>query len=67
LRKAGDFARFSGRKAEVRMRTPDASGRRRFVGVLRGVEAGQVSLELEGRQVALALDDVERARLVPEL
>ncbi len=67
LRKAGDFARFSGRKAEVRMRTPDPSGRRRFVGVLRGAEAGQVSLELEGRQVALALDDIERARLVPEL
>ena len=35
LRKAGDFARFAGRKAEVRMRTPDASGRRKFVGVLR--------------------------------
>ena len=67
LRKAGDFARFAGHKAEVRMRTPDASGRRRFVGVLRVAEAGQVSLEMEGRQVALALDDVERARLVPEL
>ncbi len=67
LRKAGDFARFSGHKAEVRMRTPDATGRRRFVGVLRGAEAGRVSLEMEGRQVALALDDVERARLVPEL
>ena len=67
LRQAGDFARFAGHKAEVRMRTPDASGRRRFVGVLRGAEAGQVSLEMEGQQVALALDDVERARLVPEL
>ena len=67
LRKAGDFARFAGHKAEVRMRTPDASGRRRFVGVLRGAEAGQVSLEMEGGQVALSLDDVERARLVPEL
>jgi len=67
LRKAGDFARFSGHKAEVRMRTPDATGRRRFVGVLRGAEAGQVSLEMAGQQVALALDDVERARLVPEL
>src|SRR5712692_10323691 len=67
LRKAGDFARFAGHKADVRMRTPDASGRRRFVGVLRGAEAGQVSLEMAGQQVALALDDVERARLVPEL
>ncbi|MGH8691026.1 MAG: ribosome maturation factor RimP [Burkholderiales bacterium] len=67
LRKAGDFARFAGRKAEVRMRTPDATGRRRFVGVLRGADAGRVQMELEGQTVALELGDVERARLVPEL
>src|SRR5438270_2612074 len=68
LRKHGDFARFAGHKADVRMRTPDASGRRRFVGVLRGAEEGSVALELEGQTtVRLALDDLERARLVPEL
>ena len=67
LRKGADFARFAGQKAEVRMRTPDASGRRRFVGVLRGAEAGRVSLEMDGQTVALELSDVERARLVPEL
>jgi ribosome maturation factor RimP len=65
LRKANDFARFAGQKAEIRMRTPDASGRRRFVGVLRGAEAGQVSMELEGQVIGLALDDVDRAKLVP--
>lgn len=72
LRKAGDFARFAGQKAELRMRTPGTGGRRRFVGVLRGAEAGQVIVEVDGagglkEQVALALEDVERARLVPEL
>jgi len=74
LRKGGDFARFAGRKAEVRMRTPDATGRRRFVGVLRGEEAGRVMLDLEakgqeldGQTVALQLADIDRARLVPEL
>jgi ribosome maturation factor RimP len=67
LRKAADFARFAGQKAEIRMRTPDPTGRRRFVGVLRGAESGRVSVELEGQTVALALDDVDRARLVPEL
>lgn len=67
LRKAGDFARFSGHKAEVRMRTPDATGRRRFVGVLRGAEAGLVNMELEGQTVRLALEDVDRAKLIPEL
>lgn len=67
LRKADDFARFAGRRAEVRMRTADATGRRKFAGVLRGVEAGQVSMELEGQTVRLALDDVDRAKLIAEL
>jgi ribosome maturation factor RimP len=66
LRKLADFERFSGHKADVRMRTPDASGRKRFVGVLRGIAEGCVNMELEGQTVSLALDDVERARLVPE-
>ena len=67
LRKRGDFARFAGHRADVRMRTPDASGRRRFVGVLQGADEGRVSMELEGQTITLSLDDVERARLVPEL
>jgi ribosome maturation factor RimP len=67
LRKEADFVRFAGHKAEIRMRTADPGGRRRFVGVLRGAAAGQVSLELEDRVMALALDDVDRAKLVPEL
>jgi ribosome maturation factor RimP len=67
LRKGADFARFAGHKAEVRMRTPDATGRRRFVGILRGAQDGCVEMELEGHKVELALEDVERARLVPEL
>ena len=67
LRKGSDFARFAGHKADVRMRTPDATGRRRFIGVLRGADDVNVALELEGQTVRLALNDVERARLVPEL
>ena len=67
LRKASDFARFAGHKADVRMRTADATGRRRFVGVLRGVDEERVGVELEGRTVALALADLDRARLVPEV
>lgn len=69
LRKLGDFARFAGQKADVRMRTPDAAGRRRFVGVLKGAGEGRVSLEVEGsgQTVALAIGDIDRAKLVPEL
>ena len=67
LRKAADFARFAGQRAMVRMRAPDASGRRKFLGVLRGVAEGRLSMELEGQTVQLVVDDVDRARLAPEL
>lgn len=67
LRKSGDFERFAGQKAEVRMRTPDATGRRKFVGVLRGAADGQVQVEFDGQTVALALDDIDRAKLIPAL
>ena len=67
LRKQEDFARFAGQKAEVRMRTPDATGRRKFAGVLRGTEAGQVNVECDGQVIVLALDDIERAKLIPAL
>ena len=67
LRKGADFARFAGHRAEVRMRTPDATGRRRFVGVLRGEGGGRVEMELDGQTVALDLADVDRAKLIPEL
>jgi ribosome maturation factor RimP len=67
LKKAADFARFAGQRAEVRMRTPDATGRRKFVGVLGGAREGRLSMEVDGHTVQFALDDVERARLVPQL
>src|SRR5437762_1974385 len=44
LRKRADFERFAGHRADVRMRTPDASGRRRFVGVLRGTAEQSISI-----------------------
>ena len=65
LRKAADFARFAGRRVDVKMRTPDQSGRRRFAGLLRGTQDGIATVEVDGHDVALNIDDIERARLVP--
>ena len=67
LRKERDFERFAGRRVEVRMRAPDAAGRKRFAGVLRGAKDGVATLEVEGQAVELQLDELERARLVPDL
>lgn len=67
LRGERDFARFAGREVDVRMRLPDEHGRRHYVGRVRGVGAGVVTLEVEGQAVALQLDAMERARLVPDV
>lgn len=67
LRKAADFERFSGQEVDVRMRVPDDTGRRRFVGRLAGVAGGAATVEVEGRAVSLKLDEIDRARLVPDL
>ncbi len=65
LRKAADFVRFAGERVDIRMRVADAEGRRRYVGLLGGAEGGVAKVEVDGRTVALRLDEVERARLVP--
>jgi len=67
LRRPGDFARFAGRRVDVRMRLADATGRRRYVGLLRGIEGTTATVEVDGAPVALQLEGMDRARLVPEL
>ena len=67
LRKAADFARFAGGKVDVKMRAPDASGRKRFIGLLRGEAGGVATVEVDGLDVALQVSDIDKARLVPDL
>ena len=66
LRKAVDFERFAGQRAEVRMRVPDAGGRKRFTGLLKGVADGAALMEVDGQAVTLRLADMDRAKLVPD-
>lgn len=67
LRRPADFARFAGRRVDVRMRQADATGRRRYVGLLRGIEGATATVEVDGAPVALQLEGMDRARLVPDL
>jgi ribosome maturation factor RimP len=66
LKKASDFERFAGHRADVRLRVP-VNGRRNFVGTLRGVRGGRIELDFEGGHLDFDLADMDRARLVPEL
>jgi ribosome maturation factor RimP len=65
LKKATDFVRFSGQIAQLRLRVP-LEGRRTLTGVLRELRDGVLGIEIEGKLVSVALDNLEKARLVPK-
>ncbi len=58
-----DFARFAGHEAKVEMRRV-IEGRRRFRGLLKGVEDGCAVLVMEGEAVKLPVEDIEKAKLL---
>ncbi len=67
LVKENDFRRFSGKEAKVRTRVP-IEGQKSFRGRITGVSEGRVLLETApGKQVGIALMDIEKANLVADL
>lgn len=66
LKKEQDFNRFSGEKAQIKLRVALA-GQRNFVGILREVKDGVLQLEIDGVLIALDLANLDKARLVPNL
>lgn len=68
LVKPADFVRFAGQKALIKLRLPQ-DGRKKFTGRLGELRDGVLSLTLEGAAengtVAIALADIDSARLVP--
>jgi len=65
LVKAAHYERFAGQVAKVQLMAPKA-GRRKFQGVLKGLKDGQVVLDTAEGTVVLKMDEIERARLVPD-
>ena len=64
LRKPRDFERFAGETVSVGLVTGE--GRRRFTGVLLGIEGSVVSLDCDGERVELALDDIRKCSIKPD-
>lgn len=75
LKKEKDFIRFAGERAQLKLRVgikeegPKVSEttmpRKTFIGILKGVENGEVLLEFEGVIYKMALENIEKARLSP--
>lgn len=64
LTRAKDWERFAGHLARVELDVP-LDGRKRFAGIVLGERDGHGLLRLDdGKEVALSLDDMRKARLV---
>jgi ribosome maturation factor RimP len=65
LRTPAHFGRFVGSRVFVELKEPRA-GRRRYTGTLIGADAAGVALEVDREQVAMAFDEICKARLAPQ-
>lgn len=65
LKKAADYARFAGADVQFKLRVP-VGNQRNFRGTILGEADGQVRFNVEGAEQSFALDNIEKARLVPK-
>ena len=66
LRTQAHFARFAGERVKVEM-IAQINGRKRFQGRLQKVGESEITLDMDGSEVTLPIDDIHRARLVPDV
>lgn len=66
LKKESDFVRFAGKTIKIKLRIA-LHGQKNFVGIIREINDGILGLDVEGRVLHINLDNLEKARLVPEL
>lgn len=69
LRREGDFARFVGQKARVKMSDDGGDvgvGRRNFSGTIKAAKDGRLEIECDGRSYQLPIDGIAKANLVPD-
>ena len=65
LKKDTDFIKFTESRANVKVRMP-IEGRKNFLGILKGVDSGDLLIDVEGVMFKIALSNIDKARLVPE-
>jgi len=59
------YANSVGQRVDVRLNYP-FEGRKRIVGILTGVEDGEAVIRVDDNEYLLPLENVQRARIVPE-
>ena len=64
LTRQSDFARWSGHEARIDLVNPDETGRRKFKGVLLGLDGNDVMLEADGKRFKFPYRGIAEAKLV---
>ena len=59
------YTRFAGETAKVGLKLPQ-DGRRRLQGRIAQVQGDTITFEVEGQPIAVAFDNIDKARLVPD-
>lgn len=59
-----DFVRWAGHEARVELKAPDADGRKRFKGLLLGLDGANVLIEAEGQRFSFPHAGIVEAKLV---
>jgi ribosome maturation factor RimP len=64
LTRQSDFARWSGHEAKIELNAPDEAGRRRFKGLLLGLDGNDVLMDVEGARLKFPFRALTEAKLV---
>jgi len=59
------FARYVGHVVAVKLRLP-FDGRRKFQGLLSGIESDEVLLQIDGEEYCFPIEGIDQARVVPQ-
>jgi ribosome maturation factor RimP len=64
LTRLTDFARWAGHDAKIELAAPDAEGRKRFRGLLLGLDGNDVVMEVDGARRTFPFGGIAEAKLV---
>lgn len=64
LTRITDFARWSGHEAKLELTAPDATGRKRFKGMLLGLDGNDVVFDVAGTRLKFPFRTIAEAKLV---
>jgi ribosome maturation factor RimP len=64
LTRLTDFSRWSGHEAKIELGAPDATGRKRFKGMLLGLDGNDIVIDIDGQRLKFPFRSIAEAKLV---